>query len=302
MRSVACYICGSTEAAPLAHLRGPDVYLSLLGMDLSGFERRIVCCTDCGLVFKDPTLDPDEVDRLYRTAYRDHLYRSRSAEQLFTQTMSIPPEQSENAQKLAWMARALDRHGGTVRFGRLLDVGCGVGVVLAMAQRMFPDWDKAGVEPGAEAAAVAAAKTGVPVIADSYRPGMFDRPFDVITLLHVLEHLPDPAALLSALSADLAPGGVVFIETPSIEDLGSRPIDDDRFMAPHLFFFSRHSIANLCHRAGFEVIESEIARTVRGHYDLRVLCRPMNDESRSPPLRRDALHAVAALASRWNAP
>jgi SAM-dependent methyltransferase len=73
----------------------------------------------------------------------------------------------------------------------------------------------------------------------------------------VIEHLPDPGAVLDQLAALLAPGGVIWIATP---DAGSRVA---RVLGPrwwsviptHLHLFTRRSVARLLERHGFEVLE-----------------------------------------------
>jgi 2-polyprenyl-3-methyl-5-hydroxy-6-metoxy-1,4-benzoquinol methylase len=295
--TTACYICGSDERSVVAELTGTDTYLNLLGISWSG-PRQVVCCERCGLVYKTPTLSEDEIERLYRDVYRNHVYRSRTPDEMFDTIMRIDPAESENGAKLAWLGAALDKFQPGVDRRRLLDIGCGIGVVLALARRMFPDWELIGLEPGAEAAEVAARRTGLPVIPEFYRPGMFERPFHVVSALHVIEHLSDPVGFLSMLAGELTEDGLLFLETPSVGDLATRARDDDRLMSPHLYLFTPVSIANLCHKAGFEVVAAEVITTTRNYRDLRVLCRA-NPEARNRPLLRESAADIQAIAAQW---
>ncbi|HEX6123279.1 MAG TPA: class I SAM-dependent methyltransferase [Ktedonobacterales bacterium] len=99
--------------------------------------------------------------------------------------------------------------------GRLLDVGCGTGAFLAEAARL--GWDVAGVELTAEAAALARELSGFEVRSGDICEGQVFPPhaFEVVTLWGVLEHVPDPQALLLASMELLRPGGVVLFETPN---------------------------------------------------------------------------------------
>jgi SAM-dependent methyltransferase len=69
--------------------------------------------------------------------------------------------------------------------------------------------------------------------------------FDLVTLVHVVEHLPDPRATLEAAVRLLRPGGTLVLVTPNFGSLDSRLHRDDWFpLDPprHLFLFSPASI------------------------------------------------------------
>jgi SAM-dependent methyltransferase len=96
--------------------------------------------------------------------------------------------------------------------GNLLDVGCAGGDFLLEARAV--GWQVAGVEMQSRSAQLARGR-GLEV----YSPGMdvvpVDKKFDVITLLDVFEHLPEPGHFLGSLYQRLNPGGVLYIETPN---------------------------------------------------------------------------------------
>lgn len=97
---------------------------------------------------------------------------------------------------------------------RLLDVGCGLGHLTALAHGR--GWRAVGIDVSAEAVSRAAAAFHVQV-----RAGTLSRhretlpPFDVIILGDVIEHVADPAGFISELRDLLAPGGVLCIDTPN---------------------------------------------------------------------------------------
>ena len=111
--------------------------------------------------------------------------------------------------------------GRIVRFlparsgGRLLDVGCGNGSFLWLMSRL--GWDVSGLEMDPQAAGVARQFAG------SIQCGRVeDLPdeepcYDAITLSHVLEHMPDPAAVLLRLTRMLRPRGVLVSISPNPE-------------------------------------------------------------------------------------
>lgn len=98
--------------------------------------------------------------------------------------------------------------------GRLLDIGCGDGHFLSLCR---PYYDCVGVEATPGLSDYASRLARAPVACARYSADLFPREsFDVITMLQVLEHLPNPHDILAACHWHLRPGGIVVIEVPSI--------------------------------------------------------------------------------------
>jgi len=150
---------------------------------------------------------------------------------------------------------------GTVAFiraqrdgGRLLEVGCAYGFFLQEAKPWF---DVTGIELAADAAAHAR-QAGVAVhtgVADEATLGRLGT-FDVIVMLDVIEHLPDPHGMLRLLGRHLAPGGIVVITTGDFGSLVARLSGRRwRLMTPpqHLWFLTRASMAGMARSAGLDL-------------------------------------------------
>lgn len=76
-------------------------------------------------------------------------------------------------------------------------------------------------------------------------------PFDLISLAHVLEHLPDPVAYLADLRQRwMAEDGWLLIEVPNL-------YAHDSFEVAHLVSFSAHTLAQTIQKAGFEIVRLE---------------------------------------------
>ncbi len=146
----------------------------------------------------------------------------------------------------------------TVRFvrkfrggGRLLDVGCAYGFFLQEAQ---PFYDVSGIEIAADAAAFCRAHGlhTVTGMADDKTLGPLGQ-MDVIVMLDVIEHLPDPRQTLALCCEHLAPGGIIVITTGDFSSLCARLAGRHwRLMTPpqHLWFFTPPSVDRLAQSLG----------------------------------------------------
>jgi 2-polyprenyl-3-methyl-5-hydroxy-6-metoxy-1,4-benzoquinol methylase len=95
-----------------------------------------------------------------------------------------------------------------------LDVGCATGSMLQEAKGA--GWHSTGVETSEFAADYAAQHSGCPVYAGTLEKAAFrSESFDVVTLMDVIEHVPNPSALMEEIFRVLRPGGVLFVVTPN---------------------------------------------------------------------------------------
>jgi 2-polyprenyl-3-methyl-5-hydroxy-6-metoxy-1,4-benzoquinol methylase len=95
--------------------------------------------------------------------------------------------------------------------GHLVDVGCADGFSLQLARA--DGWEVFGIEISRSIAEEASQKLGIPIVS-SYQE-LPERPFDVLTLWEVIEHLPELLATLSQLRERLRPGGALMLSTPN---------------------------------------------------------------------------------------
>ena len=100
--------------------------------------------------------------------------------------------------------------------GRVLDVGCGKGeLALALREKGF---ECTGID--IKAREIAHLQANFPQVAwrCASTADLADLPgrFDVLTMYHVLEHVPDPRAVLASLKALANPGALIVIEVPNV--------------------------------------------------------------------------------------
>jgi SAM-dependent methyltransferase len=139
--------------------------------------------------------------------------------------------------------------------GRLLDIGSGRGRFLAAAKSA--GWDVTGIEFEPGLAEMSARRFGVPVVVGDAVSADVDGPFDVVTMWHVLEHLPDPHAALERAAALLRPGGTLIVSVPNNDSLQAR-LGGDAWLhldiPRHLWHFTPASLARLVSRSGLRVV------------------------------------------------
>jgi SAM-dependent methyltransferase len=138
--------------------------------------------------------------------------------------------------------------------GRLLDYGCGSGSFARLASAA--GYDAVGIEPfslgqGLEAPRLRLRRGS---LADS---GEQRGSFDVITLWQVLEHVPDPGALVAELVPYLAPGGTLIVSVPNFASWQSRFFGPGWFhLDPprHVTHFEPATLLALFQRLGLNVV------------------------------------------------
>ncbi|MGH2395464.1 MAG: class I SAM-dependent methyltransferase [bacterium] len=103
--------------------------------------------------------------------------------------------------------------------GRLLDVGCGSGRFLVHMRDL--GWEVTGVEPDPVAVRVAHRSFHLNVASGTLEDAGFPEScVDVVTMNHVIEHVPDPISSLRECNRVLREGGRLVVVTPNVHSLG----------------------------------------------------------------------------------
>lgn len=137
--------------------------------------------------------------------------------------------------------------------GRILDIGAGVGDFLSVAKK--DGWQTVGVEPSEKAKAIAR-KKGV-AFADSLSE-LESHSFDIITMWHVLEHVPDLQSQMKALKRLMKPNGTLIIAVPNFKSYDAKHYGEfwAAYDVPiHLWHFSKTAIQKLFAKHGLDLIK-----------------------------------------------
>jgi SAM-dependent methyltransferase len=223
---LACPACG----APTGH----DRLYAKNGCD-------IFRCETCGLGRTETSaFDP-------ATYYTGDYFSGRHVDGYADYLGAEPVLRHEFARVVAFVRKHRNR-------GRLLELGCAYGFFLQEAE---PYFEVAGIELAEDAAAYGR-RRGLKVLAGVAEEDNLARlgPLDVIVLLDVIEHLPDPHATLALCARHLNPGGIIVLTTGDFGSGAARLAGARwRLMTPpqHLWFFTRNSMERLSERLGMRL-------------------------------------------------
>ena len=231
---------------------------------------RIVFCPDCTLMRLAEQPTQDELLAVYNDEYFTN--KQFFAGGLYGYVDYISErinKQKEYADLFASVNKVLREQAGpggeTALSGQddgkrtWLDVGCGLGYLLDAA--VDHGFCSEGIEFNQWAVGECRKRYAFPVHCGSVEdvvPQLGQKKYDVVSLLDVIEHVPDPFLTLQIVRGLLKPGGVLVIVTQDSLSWTSRLIgsrlEDFRRVREHLFFFSRDSLERSLSKAGMTTV------------------------------------------------
>lgn len=261
--SIPCCVCRTTAARPWR----------LAGDNLLGGETlyRAVRCIACGTARLDPRPTLEAMAQFYAPT---------------TYARAEGSEDRELARRLDTYNRRLARRADTAVRSRaigkktharkVLDVGCGDGRFLAaMAVR---GWRCEGMETDAVAAELARHRTGATVHETPLESLSGDESsYDLVSLLHVLEHVPDPRVTLEAARRVLKPGGTLLLALPNIRCLEAMLFGNAWYhldLPRHFWGFTPRTLSRLVTESGFSVTSLRFFPFLFAPQSLRYALRP----------------------------
>jgi SAM-dependent methyltransferase len=231
-----CPVCDSRAGVPM--------------YGIEGLPHRLIRCDECGLGRLTPLPSPQELAKFYPQEY----YGSPGA-------------------KFEPLTEAVVRFIGTVHVrslskslpsdARILDVGCGRGVLLSsLADRGH---EVHGMDVSETALAGADPRAQFKVAGCLTECDYPDRHFDQVILWHVLEHLTNPREVLAEIHRILKPGGQVIVAVPNFSSLQaewSGPAWFHLDLPRHLYHFPVEGLRRLLERTKFDIAREQ-------HFSLR---------------------------------
>lgn len=279
-RLAPCHNCGFEWPELVPGMEGMGLVTSDCRPWNSG--RTLCWCPCCGMVQKAVAKDfLDDCCSIYEgyTVY----YQSGGVEQKVFSSGGAGTARSE------YLLRQLLSRFDLPDTGRLLDIGCGNGVLLKSFGMLKPGWQLSGLDLDERSRDVIMALPGVEEFYCCDLSEIQGR-FDVVSLMHCLEHVPAPATFLRKAAALLKPDGYMLIEVP---DFVSNPFD--LTIADHCSHFTLDTLCHVATQAGLEPVMLEQGLVSK---ELTFLARPAQAAKGVCQLvhsRKDAVRALGWL-------
>ena len=206
---------------------------------------KVVFCKNCGLVQQDPIPSEKEVNEYYEKYYR----------QDYKKTFTPKTKHVYRAGNLA-IERINFLKERNFLNGSLLDVGAGGGEFTYLSGKL--GFNSEGIEPNVGYSNFAREEYGISIqtghLADVCQK------FDLITMFHALEHIPNPLKTFKLLYELLNNEGYLFIEVPNIETKDASP--HNIYFKAHIHYFSASTLTSAASKY-FEKIDEDIGSNLR---------------------------------------
>ena len=206
----------------------------------------VICCDACRFIFTQNSPLPDEITAYYDSS--EYVSHSNTKTGLINTVYHLVRKvmigkKTKLIQKIS--------KGRT-----LLDVGCGTGYFAGTMKQK--DWKVIGIEPSKNAAEMARQKFGLVVKPPEALFEFPEQSFDVITLWHVLEHLPNLNEAMTQFHKLLKDNGVLVVALPNVDSYDAKKYQ--QFWAAydvprHLWHFSPNTFLRFAEKCKFNIID-----------------------------------------------
>ncbi|MBI4594423.1 MAG: class I SAM-dependent methyltransferase [Candidatus Rokubacteria bacterium] len=254
MIEVGCQLCEDTRRTVLFPANFDPSRVDGDAFVVKGKSRaphyQINRCEGCGMIYSSPLMEPAVLARLYREFRHEN-----------TGEREVGNVTATSRQYYALARPHLAKRE------RVLDIGCDIGLFLASA-RADGFSELYGIEPNRRAAEQARAIPGAKLLGGLYEEAEFpDGHFDLISMVHVLDHLIDVNDTLRHAWRHLAQGGVIVAVVHNVDCVLSRLLGErfPPFNIQHNHFFSKMTLRRLFLKHGFAVAD---VRTTWNRYSL----------------------------------
>lgn len=231
-------------------------------------RRQFFSCPNCGLKFVWPIPTQVELNHFYRTGYwQKQEFRGKKA-------LGYLSYEAEKESLFDYFQKVMCQL--KIAPGRALDIGCGPGYFLKIAQNS--GWEVYGVDLSWEAVKKARQllKTQLIYNKSTQKVNFKNNFFDLITVFQTIEHLPIPRDFLEEVRRILKPRGLVLINTPDTDGWQAKLMSKHWFSyrhPDHFWFFNEKSLCRLLKSSGFGKIRrlKDPARVYELKYLIKIL-------------------------------
>ncbi len=209
---------------------------------LTNEEFSLFSCKGCGLVFTNPKPKNESLARYYHS---DKYYSHTS------QQKGIIPYIYRRVKDINLKTKFSQVTVGS-NIEKVLDIGCGTGDFLDVCRQS--GMVITGIEPDEFARDLAKKKLNIEILDPTQSKSLPDGCFDLITMWHVLEHVPDLKMQISELSRLCKKGGKVVIALPDYKSYDAEFYREKWAgwdVPRHLYHFNKEVITNMMFSGGF---------------------------------------------------
>ena len=224
-----------------------NIYLKVKDHLVSGKEFKLVYNSEFDFLETIPQPSMEKLPDYYNS--EDYISHTNLKRNLFEKTYHL-------VKKISLKRKLELINSFTSKEKNLLDVGCGTGDFLQIAKQN--NWNVSGIEPNKQARSIANNKTDNSVFEVEQLLNFKENTFNVITLWHVLEHLPNLDKQISILKKILKPNGTLIIAVPNYKSYDAKYYKEHwaAFDVPrHLWHFSKASISKLVSKESMRVVK-----------------------------------------------
>jgi len=226
-------------------MKNKPAFLKVKDHSVSGEEFELIQNSEYGFLETTPQPSSDKLPEYYES--EDYISHTDSKRNLFEKAYHVV--RSMSLKKKLNLINSLASEEK-----KLLDIGCGTGDFLQAAQQN--NWHVSGIEPNKEARDIANKKTNNSVFETKQLLKFEPNSFDVISLWHVLEHLPNLEEQVAIFKKLLKPNGTLIIAVPNYKSYDAKYYK--RFWAAydvprHLWHFNQASISKLVSKQSLKV-------------------------------------------------
>jgi len=223
------------------------LFLNVKDYSVSGEEFQLLENKNFGFLETYPQPSPEKLPEYYQS--EDYISHTDSKRNLFEKAYHLVRSVSlKNKLKLIGKYSQEEK--------TLLDFGCGTGDFLQTAKKN--NWTVYGIEPNEQARYIANKKTKNAVFNTEQLLKFKKNSFDVITLWHVLEHLPNLQEDLNTFKSLLKPNGTLIVAVPNYKSYDAKHYKNfwAAFDVPrHLWHFNKTSISKLVQTLSMQVVK-----------------------------------------------
>lgn len=236
---IPCHLCGHPELICIDGFESLPRVTSDCKAFAPGGSLRL--CRACGSLQKPPDAKwLREIEEIYD---KYTIYHQAQGEE---QPVIIPDTGELTSRSACLLSRMADEFP-LPEEGRLVDLGCGNGAFLRSFHRFYPHWTLAGTEFNEKYRELVEA---IPQVESLYIGGPEQLPghFDAASMVHVLEHIPNPGPFLDEVRSKLNPQGLLIVDLP---DYQLNPFD--LVIADHCTHFTEAALVRLLASRGLAV-------------------------------------------------